>query len=102
MRILIVDDSEDDRLLTRREIAREYPEAKIVEIGSRREFEDALRGSRPDLAIVDYALGWGQGIGLSGEIKETFPDCPVIMFTGTLGEEYAVQAGRSSACSRTA
>lgn len=54
--------------------------------------DGALRGPRPDLAVVDYALGWGQGIGLSGEIKATFPDCPVIMFTGTLGEEYAVQA----------
>lgn len=99
MRILIIDDSENDRLLTRREISKEFPEAGITEIASRRELETALNGSRPDVApdvaIVDYALGWGEGISISKELKGRFPDCPVIMFTGTLGEEYAVLAMKS-------
>lgn len=92
MRILIIDDSENDRLLSRREIVKEFPDADITEIASRRELDAALSGARPDLTIVDYALGWGEGISISKELKARFPDCPVIMFTGTLGEEYAVLA----------
>lgn len=92
MDILIIDDSEDDRQLIRREVAREIPEANLTEIGSRPEFDAALSGGVPRLAIVDFALGWGQGIQLSQELKAAFPECAVIMFTGTLGEDSAVEA----------
>lgn len=95
MKILIIDDSENDRLLTRREIAREFADAEIAEVASRRQLDEALAGPRPDVAVVDYALGWGVGISISKELKARFPDCPVIMFTGTLGEEYAVLAMKS-------
>jgi two-component sensor histidine kinase len=92
MRALIIDDNEDDRVLVRREIGRDHPGADMVEVASRADFDAALDGPAPDVAIVDYALGWGQGIELFRELKSAHPDCPVIMFTGTLGEEHAVAA----------
>jgi two-component sensor histidine kinase len=91
-RFLLIDDNDDDRALVRREIRREHPDADIADVASRAEFDAALAGPPPDLTVVDYALGWGQGIELFGEIKAAHPNCPVIMFTGTLGEEHAVAA----------
>lgn len=92
MRVLVIDDSDDDRELTGRELRKELPSADISGIGTRNEFEAALVGPPPSLVILDYSLGWSEGIQVAQQIKAAFPDCAVIMFTGTLGEDYAVEA----------
>jgi two-component sensor histidine kinase len=93
-RILLVDDRADDRALAAREIRRDHSNPAFVEAGTEAAFEDALHaGQAPfDVAVVDYALGWSTGIEIFRRIKAAMPDCGVVMFTGTLGEEYAVEA----------
>jgi two-component sensor histidine kinase len=94
LRVLLVDDSADDRALAARQIRRDHPGMEFVEVGSEAALEEALgeRSAPFDIAVVDYALGWSTGIKVFRRIKDTMPDCGVIMFTGTLGEEYAVEA----------
>lgn len=90
--ILVIDDSADDRLLIGRQILLEHPDSDIIEVPTRDMFDVVLRQTNPALAIVDYSLGWADGISLFQQIREAHPTCSVIMYTGTLGEDYAVEA----------
>ena len=45
-----------------------------------------------DLVITDYQLPWTDGVTILREAKSRWPECPVIMFTGSGSEEIAVEA----------
>ncbi|GAB4535653.1 MAG: hypothetical protein Fur0018_26080 [Anaerolineales bacterium] len=92
-RFLLIDDNPDDRFLVIRHLRKEFDtELEITEIINMAQFEAALQDFRYDLVITDYRLRWTDGIQILTRIKERFPDCPVVMFTGTGNEEIAVQA----------
>jgi PAS domain S-box-containing protein len=92
LKILIVDDNPDDRALVRREIDREFPNCKFRQAFTARELTQALESGRFDVVITDYQLRWSDGITVLLAVKVRWPDCPVIMFTGSGNEEIAVQA----------
>ena len=92
LKILIVDDNPDDRALARREIGREFPNSQFRQAITAQELTQAI-GSMPfDLVITDYQLRWSDGISVLLAVKMRWPDCPVIMFTGSGNEDIAVQA----------
>src|SRR6266487_3870635 len=91
LKILIVDDNPDDRALARREIDREFPNSQFRQVITARELTQALESTRFDLVITDYQLRWSDGITVLLAVKVRWPDCPVIMFTGSGNEEIAVQ-----------
>jgi PAS domain S-box-containing protein len=91
LRILVVDDNPDDRALVTRELSRLTGNIEIVGVGTPAELERAISGAI-DLAIVDYTLGWSNGMAVFQTIKNVSADARGIMFTGTLGEEFAVEA----------
>ncbi len=92
VRILHIDDNETDRHLVKRELGRVFPELHIQEIRDQQEFQRALNDDRFDVAITDYQLNWTNGLLVLHALKTRYPDCPVIMFTGTGNEEVAVEA----------
>lgn len=94
LRILLIDDNQDDRFLTLRELRREFPTLQVKEILEAEGFKQALEDSF-DLVVTDYQLGWSDGITLLQAIKDRYPGCPVIMFTNTGNEEIAVEAMKS-------
>ena len=93
-RILLVDDNPDDRVLICRALTREFPELAIVEVGDPVTLARALESGPFDLVITDYGLGFTDGFALLDSLKARWPDCPVILCTGTLSEEIAVEALR--------
>ncbi len=99
MLIYIVDDNPDDRELERKHILDVFPDAAIREFTEATEFASALEkgASEPDLVVTDYQLKWSTGLEVVERVKERFPDCPVIMFTGTGDEEVAVAAMKAGA-----
>src|SRR5439155_1358088 len=92
LNILIVDDNPDDRALVRREIAREFPNCQFQQVINARELSQAIGASRWDLVVTDYQLRWTDGLTIVLAVKGRWPECPVIMFTGSGNEEIAVQA----------
>ncbi len=92
LRLLLIDDNPDDRTLAARKLEQEFVNPQIREIANVTELERALGQRNFDLVITDYRLRWTDGLVILHEVKQRYPDCPVVMFTGTGSEEIAVEA----------
>lgn len=92
LRIMLIDDDPNDRTLVIRALKKDFPGVLVEEIIDAGELEKAMEEHNFDLVITDYHLYWTDGIKNLQAIKERYPDCPVIMFTGTGTEEVAVEA----------
>lgn len=92
LRILLVDDNQDDRALAIRQLKQALPAVLITEVGTAEAFEQALTEFSFDAVISDYQLHWNNGLTVLKRIKAHHPDCPVVMFTSTATQATAVEA----------
>ncbi len=92
LRVLLIDDNPHDRALVERELRREFPDLEKEHAIDAEGLGRALEAGGFDLVITDYQLRWTDGLAVLGAVKTRWPDCPVIMFTGTGSEEVAVEA----------
>jgi PAS domain S-box-containing protein len=92
IRIVLIDDNPDDRLLALRQLQREFSNLNVEEIIDAEGLNQALDAGNFDLTITDYQLGWSNGITVLRAFKERYPDRPVVMFTNSGTEEIAVEA----------
>ncbi len=98
IRVLLVDDSQDDRAISVRELTRHFPEIAITQVSSIQSLDQALESSGVfELLITDYQLVWSDGIRVVAQVKQRWPEIPIIMLTGTGSEEIAVQAMKAGA-----
>lgn len=91
LRIVLLDDNADDRLLAIRELRHGISNLQVHEVADAQGFEQVLATSYFDLAITDYQLCWSNGLEILRAVKSRYPECPVIMFTNTGSEEVAVE-----------
>jgi two-component system, cell cycle sensor histidine kinase and response regulator CckA len=92
LRILLIEDNPDDRMLILRALRKEMPDLEAIEVLDDEGLMYALALGRFDLAITDYQLFWSNGLDTMGRVKQRHPECPVVMFTDSGCEEVAVQA----------
>jgi PAS domain S-box-containing protein len=92
LHVLLVDDNPEDRALVIRELRRNFPNFQITQITDAKHFARVLESGKGDLVITDYELRWSDGLAVLRAIKSHWSECPIIMFTGTGGEEVAVEA----------
>ncbi|MDC3960419.1 hybrid sensor histidine kinase/response regulator [Polyangium jinanense] len=97
MRFLVLDDNPDDRLVAIRLLSHEFPDAQADEVFDKAGFEQALARDGYDAVVTDYMMRWTDGIQVLQLIKRHWPDCPVVLFTGSGNEEVAVEAMKSGA-----
>jgi len=91
LRILIIEDLETDFLLLTRHLTAQRVGATWRRAANRDELVDALAGGAWDVALSDYnvpGLPFREGLAL---IRERQPDLPVILVSGSVGEEEAVE-----------
>ena len=84
IRVLLVDDDEDDYILTR-EIFSEIPQRenyKLTWVDNYEEAINAMLKSHHDIYLVDYRLGKYTGIDLLHEAIKSNVDEPIIILTG--------------------
>ncbi|MHB8091465.1 MAG: HD domain-containing phosphohydrolase [Syntrophales bacterium] len=95
--ILLVEDSEDDALLMIREliIGGYEPEYERVEMA--KAMRAALRQKHWDVILCDYQMPQFNGLAAIALLKETNIDIPLIIVSGTIGEETAVECMRLGA-----
>ncbi len=92
LRLLLIDDSQQDRILIAYELRREFPDLQVEEVVAAEGFRRALSAGNFDLVITDYQLRWTDGLTVLREIKSRYPNCPILMFTGSGNQEIAVEA----------
>ena len=95
--VLMVEDSEDDALLTIRELKKGgyAPEYKWVETAET--MRNALREQAWDIILCDYKMPQFNGLDAIALLRETGIDIPIIIVSGAIGEETAVECMLSGA-----
>ncbi|MFL5270824.1 MAG: ATP-binding protein [Anaeromyxobacteraceae bacterium] len=96
LRVLMIEDSEDDALLVSLELRRGGYAADVRRVES----PDALRAALAepyDIVISDWSLPHLGGLEALRLVREANADLPFVLVSGTIGEENAVQALKAGA-----
>ncbi len=91
LRILSLEDHEDDFELIRANIARQGISCEMVRVETREAFVEAMTGGGFDLVLADYSLPSFNGLLALDLFREKFPWVPFIFVSGAIGEEFAVE-----------
>lgn len=94
IKVLLIEDDNIDQMAFERFVRDEELPYDYVIAGSVLEGRRTLRAEGFDVVVMDYLLGDGTGFDL---FKEVHGDIPIIVTTGTGGEEIAIQAMKSGA-----
>ncbi|MFZ6031131.1 MAG: histidine kinase dimerization/phosphoacceptor domain -containing protein [Chloroflexota bacterium] len=97
LRILIVEDSENDAGLARHEIATALERCEFRQVSDRCGYLEALASFRPDLIITDYSMPQFDGMAALQLALAFAPQTPVIVWTGSINEDIAVQCMKAGA-----
>jgi len=96
LRVLIVEDSEDDTLLLVRELRKGGYEISYERIETLESMKAALE-QQWDLVIADYVLPVFSGLTALKLLKERSIDVPFIILSGNIGEDIAIDAMKAGA-----
>jgi len=97
IRILHLEDTDTDQMFVRETLRAELPGVEIEVVSSRETFENALRNKAFDLIISDFSLPSFDGVTALSIVRKSHPELPFIFFSGTIGEETAVDSLRGGA-----
>ncbi|MBI0583358.1 MAG: response regulator [Methanomassiliicoccus sp.] len=88
--IMILEDSESDLELMKRELRGPCPNAILDWAPSKRIFLQLLDHVRPNIVLLDYSVPGFDGMTAMGMVRERFPETPIIIVSGGIGEETAI------------
>ena len=98
LRLLLVEDSEDDALLLKRTLTRGgYELMQFTRVDTAEALENALAANTWDIIIADYAMPQFDGIKALEICKAYDLEIPFIIVSGTIGETVAVNAMKAGA-----
>ncbi len=95
--VLMVEDSEDDALLTALELRRGGFELTLERVETADGFQAALNKRQWDVIISDYRLPRFDAPTALNIFQQNQLDCPFIIVSGTIGEEVAVAMMKAGA-----
>lgn len=97
LRVLIVDDSEDDTLLLVRKLKRDGFNPTFERVDTPEAMEDALSKNTWDIILSDYNMPRFDAFAALAILKKSGIDIPFIIVSGAIGEETAVAAMKAGA-----
>ncbi len=97
LRVLLVEDSEDDAELVVWELRRAGFEPQFDRVQQAETLEDALDRQAWDLVIADYTMPGFSGLEALAIVKARGLDTPFLIVSGSIGEDIAVDAMRAGA-----
>jgi two-component system cell cycle sensor histidine kinase/response regulator CckA len=97
LRVLLVEDSDADADLIVHAITRGFPGASFDWAVSRKQFTERLAAADYDIVIADYRLPDWTGMEAVREMRHLGRDIPLILVTGELGDERAVECVKAGA-----
>lgn len=97
LRVLMIEDDEADADLIVHAMKRADPRARIDVASTRKQFTELLAGREYDLVLADYRLPDWTGMDALRELRRLGFDIPLILVSGTLGDEGAVECVKAGA-----
>jgi len=97
LRVLLVEDSEDDALLILRELERGGYEVSAQRVVSEQEMREALDRQPWDVVILDYHVPGFGALPALAVLNEKNLDLPTVVVSGAVGEEKAAEVMRLGA-----
>ena len=91
IRILHLEDDPNDSELLIMILADENIPSQVHRVETRKDFESALEKQSWSLVISDYSLPSFDGLKALSLTRERLGDVPFILFSGTIGEETAIE-----------
>ena len=89
--IMIVEDSRADFLLISRQLKSRWPQGRLSCVDDLESFVSALDDGKLDLVLFDFNLPKLDFFYSFAYLRNRFPDLPVILVSGSVGEEQAVE-----------
>lgn len=97
IRVLLVDDSSDDRELILMNLRRGGYDPDYLSVDTKKEFIEALDSQTWDVILCDYSMPDFDGISALNILNGRDQDIPFILVSGAIGEELAVKVMKSGA-----
>jgi PAS domain S-box-containing protein len=97
LRVLMVEDSEDDVLLTIHSLRKGGYDPVYERVEDAGAMRNALEKGSWDVILCDYRMPKFSGLAAIALLKETGIDIPLIIVSGAIGEEMAAECMRSGA-----
>lgn len=98
IRVLLIDDDEDDYILTRDWFGEfQVVECELEWVGSYQAARQKIASKQHDVYLVDYRLGEGNGLELLREAVANGCSAPLILLTGKGDREIDVEAMKAGA-----
>jgi PAS domain S-box-containing protein len=98
LRIVFLDDSLADQELIAQRLARDEVTCAFHYVKSEMEFKLALAQEEPDLILSDVTVPGYDGMEALADASKLRPEVPFLLISGTMGEEWAVEAMKAGAC----
>src|SRR5688572_24297412 len=96
MRALLLEDNVDDASLVAFELESSGYAAKCERVATEADYRKAV-ASRPDIILADYTLPGFNARAALAILRELGLDIPLIVVTGSVGEDKAVECMREGA-----
>ena len=97
LRILHLEDDPNDAALVQSTLDAGGIACEITFVQNRHDFVAALERNGIDLILSDFSLPGFDGLSAAKIVREKWPDLPVILVSGTLGEELAIDSLKGGA-----
>jgi len=95
--ILILEDNDADAELMKRELRKAGLAFTSTWTPGKVPFLSALENSQPDLVLADYSVPGFDGLSALTAARQRFPDIPVVIVSGAIGEELAIETLKGGA-----
>lgn len=97
LKLLMVEDSEDDAILLLRELENSGFESDHQRVCNEEDFKTALKTEHWDLVISDFSMPGFTGIEALKIFREIDNGIPFILVTGAIGEDRAIEVMKAGA-----
>jgi two-component system nitrogen regulation response regulator NtrX len=94
--ILFIDDEECIRQVAARMLEKDDFHVTTLDSGER--VLEAMAKKKPVLVFLDIKMPGKSGLDILREIKAAAPSVPVVMVSGHMNSDFAVQASKAGAC----
>ncbi len=97
LRILHLEDDPNDAALIQSMLEVGHIGCETTSVSNRADFEHQIRSGCYDLVLSDYSLPTFDGLSAVAIVRAQRPDVPVILVSGTVGEEFAIESLKNGA-----